>query len=196
MAIIDVNGEQKLLLEQPAAQLQVVDTALTPDVLREFPWGEYFHRTNGWLPRVSRAIARFFSRLLRRKDAFEKNMDPRQADELLDEWEEAYGLDPAVGLTDDDRRDALLARVRNQGGVTLAYYQSVAVDFGYLDAVVTDAADPLTTESLCDDFLQDEEWKLTFKVAAASQGAARDQQLQDLINGQLLAGWFAFYEFA
>ena len=195
MAIIDVYGEQTLILDQPPAQLQVVDTELAPAAMREFPPGEYFNRTDGWLPRVGRAIARFFSRLLRRVRAFTKNMDPRQADELLDEWERAYGLAPEDGLTEADRRDALLAKVRNQGGVVAAYYQAVAVDFGYGDAVVEDAADPFTTESLCDDFLQDEEWKLSFKVTATSQGAARDQQLEDLINGQLLAGWFAFYEF-
>ena len=68
-------------------------------------------------------------------------------------------------------------------------------DFGYLDAVVEDAADPFTTISLCDDFLQDGEWKLTFKLTATSQGAARDALLQDLINSQLLEGWFALYEF-
>ncbi len=195
MAIIDVYGEQVLVLEQPAAPLQVVDTALAPDVMREYPHGEYFNRTNGWLPALARAKARFFSRLRRRKEAFEKNMDPRLADELLDEWEETYGLDPDAGLTDDDRRDALLAKVRNQGGVTNAYYEAVAFDFGYPDAVAEDAADPFTTVSLCDDFLLSEEWKLAFKVTATSQGAARDAQLEALINGQLLAGWFAFYEF-
>lgn len=53
---------------------------------------------------------------------------PSTADELLDEWEEVYGLpfcDDAPP-TDDLRRAALAARVRAQGGQSPAYYIELA----------------------------------------------------------------------
>jgi uncharacterized protein YmfQ (DUF2313 family) len=195
MALIQVYGEQVATAQQPAAPVQVTDLRKLGAVLRAFPLGEYFHRTSGWLPPVSRGIARTLSRFCRRKEAFERNVDPRTADELLDEWESALGLKPDPGESIDDRRDAVLTKLRSLGGVTAAYYEGLADSFGYADAVVTDAADPFTTESLCDDFLQDLEWKVTMQVTAASQGATRDQLLQDLINSQLLAGFFAIYTF-
>ncbi len=195
MAVVDIFGKQDMVLGQPAAPLQVTDREQAPFVKRQFPFGLYFERTIGWLPLVSNAIARHVSRWLERKRTMERNMDPRQADELLDEWEQLYDIDVPDGATLEDRREFLLASVRNLGGVTAIYYEGVATDFGYGDAVVTDAADPFTTISLCDDFLAGGEWKVTLHLTAASQGAQRDQQLQDLINGQLLAGWFAIYTY-
>lgn len=195
MALILVYGEQVAIAQQPAAQVQVTDLRKYGAVLRAFPFGEYFHRTAGWLPPTARGIARTLSRFCRRKATLERNMDPRVADELLDEWESALAIEPSPGESLEDRRDAVLTKLRSLGGVTAAYYEGLADSFGYPDAVVTDAADPFTTESLCDDFLQDLEWKVTMQVTAASQGAARDQLLQDLINSQLLAGFHAIYTF-
>ncbi len=195
MALILVYGEQVAIAEQPAAQVQVTDLRKLGAVLRAFPLGEYFHRSAGWMPPTAKGIARTLSRFCRRKDALERNLDPRVADELLDEWESAMGLEREPGQTIEDRRDAVLTKLRSLGGVTAAYYEGLADSFGYPDAVVTDAADPFTTESLCDDFLQDLEWKVTMQVTAASQGAERDLLLQDLINSQLLAGFFAIYTF-
>ena len=195
MAFLDFEGEQVLILEQQPAPIQLTNTSRTGQVMRQFPYGEYFSRVAGWLPATSRAIARFLSRLWNRKLALEKNMDPRTSDELLDEWEQLYELEPDPALTIDERRAAVLTKVRSLGGVTSAYYQALAVDFGHVDAVVTDAADPFTTVSLADDFLGGGEWKLTFTVTATSRGAVLNEQLQLLIDSQLLAGWFAFYDF-
>jgi uncharacterized protein YmfQ (DUF2313 family) len=196
MALFQISGSQTWVWQGQPAVADVTDTDKAGLVLRQFPFGRYFDRRNGWLPKVARAWARFLSRLVERRATMVRNMDPRTADELLDEWEQAYfdePLDPS--LTDDDRRQAILAQVRSRGGVTAAYYESVAADFGYPGAVVTDAADPFTTISPCDDFLAGGEWKVTFLVTVPSQTAVRDQQLERLINGQLLAGWFALYDF-
>lgn len=195
MAVIEIYGEQVTILEQPAAPLQVTDTSETPFVLRQFPIGEYFSRVAGWLPATARGIARFLSRLRRRQRVFVKQFDPRTADELLPEYESAYGLEPTGDQSLDDRRDALLTKMRSLGGVNAEAIQQLAIDFGYLDAVVTDAADPFTTESLCDDFLMGGEWKLTLKLTAISQGATRDSLLEELIRAALLEGWYAIFEF-
>lgn len=175
----------------PIDQTNLIKWAAT---LRAFPPGEYFNRSDGWVPGMTRGIARTLSRFFIRVGAFHRQMDPRTADELLDEWERCFGLE-TDSMSLEDRRDAVLAKIRSLGGVTAEYYEGVAISFGYADAVVTAAADPFTTLSLCDDFLQDGEWKVTMQVTAASQGAARDQALQDLLNSQLLAGFFAIYTF-
>jgi uncharacterized protein YmfQ (DUF2313 family) len=194
VAVLDVQGFSEFGLSSDPAPLQITDTSAAPMVMRQFPWGAYFDRSAGWLPATARGIARFLSRLKGRQRAFVRQMDPRTADELLDEWESSYAIEPDAMATLEDRRDAVLAKVRSLGGNTIAYYEAVATDFGYADAVVTDAADPFTTLSTADDVLAGGPWKVTFLVTAASQGAVRDDQLQDLINGQLLAGWFAIYD--
>lgn len=195
MATIDIYGLQTFTLTIYPSPIDQSNLAKWAATLRAFPPGEYLNRTDGWLPGTSRGIARTLSRFFLRVGAFHRQADPRTADELLDEWERSFGLETDPSLSLEDRRDAVLAKVRSLGGVTAVYYESVAIAFGYPDAVVTAAADPFTTLSLCDDFLQDEEWKVTMQVTAASQGAARDQALIDLINSQLLAGFFAIYTF-
>lgn len=195
MAIVDIYGEQQADAESNVAFLDVTDLSAVPEVLRQFPTGEYWHRTIGWLPTVARAIARFFSRLRRARELFERQYDPRTADVLLAERELERGVVPVDGQTIDERRAAVLAKMRAEGGVTKAYYTQVCVDAGYLDAVVTEAADPFTTISVADDYLAGGLWMVTMQVTATSLGAAQDQALQDLINGQLQAGFHAIYTF-
>jgi uncharacterized protein YmfQ (DUF2313 family) len=196
MAVLPIYGEQVWSAEQQPATTDITDTTKSALVTRQFPFGRYFDRTDGWLPKVAKAWARFLSRLVERVSTMKRNMDPRTADELLPEWESAFFEDPLdPDLTDDDRREAILAQVRAQGGVTADDIEALAADFGYGDAVVTDAADPFTTVSLSDDFLLGGEWKVTLLLTAASQGAVRDEQLKALVDAALLAGWFAIYDF-
>jgi hypothetical protein len=192
---IELFGELTMFLEQPAAEMDISNTRQAPFIERQVPLGLYFSRDDGWWPGIRLGIARFWSRPLRRKAALERNIDPRQADSLLDEWESAYDLPLGESFDLQDRRDAVLAKVRSVGGVNAEALEAIAADFGYPDAVVTDAADPLTTLSFSDDFLLGGEWQLTLLLTAASQGATRDDLLKELISQSLLAGWFAIYEF-
>ena len=195
MATIDIYGTQDSAAATDVALLDVTDLSAVPEVLRQFPYGEYWNRTIGWLPAVARAVARFFSRLRRARELFERQYDPRTADVLLAERERERGIVPLAGQTLDERRATVLAKMRAEGGVTKAYYTQVCVDAGYLDAVVTEAADPFTTMSTADDYLAGGLWMVTMQVTATSLGAAQDQALQDLINGQLQAGFHAIYTF-
>lgn len=195
MAVIDIYGEQSATVGGDVAFLDVTDVSATPEVLRQFPLGEYWNRAVGWLPDVARAIARFFSRLRRSREILERQYDPRTADILLPEREDERGIVPVDGQTLEERRAVVLAKMRAEGGVTKAYYTQVCVDAGYLDAVVTEAADPFTTVSVADDFLAGGLWKVTMHVTATSISAVQDQALQDLINSQLQAGFHAIYTF-
>lgn len=195
MAVFDLYGEQEAFVGGDGAFLDVTDVSAAPEVLRQFPTGEYWHRTVGWLPGVARAIARFFSRLRRARELLARQYDPRTADILLPEREAERGITPVDGQTLEERRTTVLAKMRSEGGVNVAYYTSVCVNAGYLDAVVTSAADPFTTISTADDFLAGGLWMVTMEVTATSLGAAQDQALQDLINSQLQAGFHAIYTF-
>jgi uncharacterized protein YmfQ (DUF2313 family) len=195
MAVVDIYGEQQAEAYGNVAFLDVTDLSAVPEVLRQFPHGEYWNRTIGWLPAVARAIARFFSRLRRARELLERQYDPRTADVLLAERELERGVVPVDGQTLDERRASVLAKMRAEGGVTKAYYTNVCVDAGYLDAVVIEAADPFTTISVADDVLAGGLWKVTMQVTATSLGAAQDQALQDLIDGQLQGGFHAIYTF-
>ena len=195
MAIVLIYGEQESESQGDVAFLNVSDVAETPEVLRQFPFGEYWNRTVGWLPAVARAVARFFSRLRRAREILARQYDPRTADVLLPEREEERGIVLVAGQTIDERRATVLAKMRSEGGVNAAYYTQVCVDAGYLDAVVTSAADPFTTISVADDFLAGGLWMVTMQVTATTLGAAQDQALQDLINAQLQAGFPAIYTF-
>jgi|SRR5690606_2462377 len=196
MVQILVYGEQQNVeADGELAFLDVTSASELPAVLRQVPTGEYWHRTVGWLPAVARAIARFFSRLRRARERVLRQIDPRTADILLADREQERAVDPVDGQTLEERRATVLAKMRASGGVTADYYTSVCVDAGYLDAVVTPAADPFTTASTADDYLAGGLWMVTMHVQATSLGAAQDQALQDLINGQLQAGFHAIYTF-
>ena len=195
MAVIDLYGGQESEATSSIALLDVTDTDATPDVLRQFPLGEYWNRTVGWLPAVARAIARFFSRLRRARDIFVRQIDPRTADVLLGEREAERGIVPVDGQTIEERRSTVLAQMRGTGGVSIPYYTSLCVSAGYLDAVVTSAADPLTTASTADDFLAGGPWKVTMQVTATSLGAVQDQALVDLVRSQLQGGFYALFTF-
>lgn len=195
MPTIQLFGNANLQLGQPAAPLQCTSLELEAFVLRQVPPGEYFSREDGWWVKTARGIARFLSRFVKRRRAFERQMDPRTAEELLPEWESAYAIPTDTSIPLDDRRATVLTKVRSLGGVNVTYYEGLADSFGYPDAVVTAAADPFTTVSLADDFLAGGEWKLTMRLTAASQGAVRDALLEELISSQLLAGYFAIFEF-
>lgn len=64
----------------------------------------------------------------------EREANPGRAVELLGEWEADLGLpDPCTPLaaTLSQRQAAVLAKVRSQGGQSIAYYISVAQAMGY-----------------------------------------------------------------
>lgn len=196
MAFVDFSGDQTSTLSEDLVPLQLTNTARSGYIARLFPLGFYLDRSDGWVPRLSRGLARFISRFDKRRADLERQMDPRTADELLPDHERLFEIVPEPSAMLADRRLAALAKWRSTGGTTKGYYESIAADFGYGDAVVTDAGFPATCNGTCNQALLGGEWLLTFTITAASQGATRDQALVALIVGQpLLAGWFAVFDF-
>jgi uncharacterized protein YmfQ (DUF2313 family) len=196
MPVIDIYGEQVSQASQDPAPLDLTNLTHTPVVARQFPLGgAYFSRSAGWLPRTVRAIARFFSRLTRMFDAVQRQVDPRTADQLLPDRESERDIVSIPGQTLDERRDIVLAKMRAVGGVNAAYVQQLAINAGYLDAVVVAAGSPATCLSPCTVFVQSEQWFVTMHLTASSINATQDAALEALIRSQIQAGFFVIFTF-
>ena len=64
----------------------------------------------------------------------ERESDPAQTVELLEDWERAYGLPDhctPLNATVQRRQAALVARIASQGAQSIAYYVSPAATLGY-----------------------------------------------------------------
>lgn len=60
--------------------------------------------------------------------------DPRQTDELLEEWERLLGLPDEcshTGQTEDERRTQLFQKYTDIGGLSKIYYEGIAADLGF-----------------------------------------------------------------
>ncbi len=200
MTLYAFYGKAELVYSSEGASCSATNTNDTPLVVRQFPWGEYFSRTAGWLPTVARGSARFLSRMRHRLELFKRQLDPRTADVLLDEHETELGLSSGEDLPLAKRRLRVLAKRRAQtvgdgeSLVNKAYYEELAKSLGYADAVVTDGGDPFFCNSQCTENLGGGGWLLTFVVTATSLGPELDAVLEEVIEGELLAGFFVVFE--
>lgn len=85
-------------------------------------WALESSRTlRGVLGALADGLARLHQRIL---DAHEET-DPRTADETIDAWERAYGIDNS-GLSLADRQAALTSVVAARGGQSPSYYEKLA----------------------------------------------------------------------
>ena len=81
------------------------------------------------------AMAAEMARLDARGDALVDEADPRTTYELLPDWERVAGLPSActagVAQTVAERRDALVGRLTERGGQSIAYFVALAAKLGY-----------------------------------------------------------------
>jgi uncharacterized protein YmfQ (DUF2313 family) len=98
-------------------------------------------------------------------------IDPRTTTNLLPEWERVYGLpDECRGAADTvaDRRARLAAKVAETGGLSRAYFISIATALGY-QGVTIDAFKPTTCEMPCDGAFRDESWRFALRMNVPGQ---------------------------
>ena len=90
------------------------------------------HGTN--MHKVLGGIAAEAARIHDRADDLMAEMDPSQTTELLLEWEAVWGLpDPCTGQLEtlQERRAALLARIKSVGGQSPGFFIRLAASLGY-----------------------------------------------------------------
>jgi len=150
------------MADQPA-YLQLLQKLLPPG-------GAFNRENNTTLAAVLDAFADEFSRVDARVLALLNDADPRQASELLTDWERVTGLpDDCAGDMDtvEARRKAVAQRLGNLGGQTVAYFVNLAAQAGFTVTISefkrfqagSDAGDPLTNN----------DWQHTFRVNAPAE---------------------------
>lgn len=71
-------------------------------------------------------------------DAVQANADrllgavtPYGADETISDWERVVGISPAAGADQQQRIDAVIAKLRQVGGLSIPYFTQLAAGLGY-----------------------------------------------------------------
>lgn len=94
---------------------------------------------------------------------------PAGTTELLPEWEAMLGLpDPCAGPapTIQARRSQVVARFANDGGQSIGFLESFALNLGYVISI-TNHAPFRCGQSRCGDHLGNEDWFFAFTVESA-----------------------------
>ena len=102
-------------------------------------------------------------------DLSEIESDPQLTNEMLPDWERAWGLpDPCTPLAAsvDARRRALLSKLISVGGQSPAYFVAVAAALGY-DITITEFH-PLEIGDTVEDEILGPEWADTWQVNAGA----------------------------
>jgi len=87
-----------------------------------------------------RGLAVEFSRVGERAGDLEKEFDPNQALETIEDWERVVGLPdectPDTVLTIEERRQQVIQKLAIQGNLSAKFYEEIAAVYGY-DATAT-----------------------------------------------------------
>ena len=133
------------------------------------------------------ALAQELTRIdARAVSVFEEAL-PDTTRELLPDWERVVGLPDACAPLDTSesaRREAVVARLRAQGGQNADYYIQLAAWLGYPGGVVEEfAGRAFTANSNCTDHLYSDPWRFVWilEVPRLPDGS-RDWQLECLLQ--------------
>lgn len=100
-----------------------------------------------------------------------REIDPRTASYLLQDWERIYGLPDECQQAADtivDRRLRLGAKVAETGGISRDYFLALAKALGYQDVSIT-SFKPMTCEDSCEGQLLSEMDRFAWRVNMSSQ---------------------------
>lgn len=148
------------LVDQYAGQLR----ALLP---RGKAWGD---DPNSFMGKLLLAIAEELARIHTRGKNLVEELDPRTTDELLTDFERVLGLpEDCITLeqTEEQRRDAVVAKMIAQGGQSPQYFIDLAAAMGFT-ITITEYRPFRVGYSSAGDELTDEEWAFTWKVNGAA----------------------------
>lgn len=140
--------------------------------------------------RLRQGLADELGRLDGRSEVFLQETDPRQATELLPEWERVTGLPDdcvvSVGLL-QARRDAVAARLSQLGGQSRAYFISLAQQVGF-NVTITEFFPFQVGRSVSGDSLSNGDWIYAWRVNAPSE-TVRFFTVGGGVVGDPLAAW-------
>ncbi|MEQ8605194.1 MAG: DUF2313 domain-containing protein [Marivibrio sp.] len=119
------------------------------------------------LTRLLRAPADGLARVHGRAEALLRQADPRQATELLSDWERVLGLPDdctPADATFEQRRRAAHAKLTGRGGQSRAFFIDQATRLGF--PITIDEFTPFTCESESDKAIFDADWRFVWRVNA------------------------------
>jgi uncharacterized protein YmfQ (DUF2313 family) len=56
---------------------------------------------------------------------------PYGAGQMISDWERVVGVTPAIGAVQQERIDAVIAKLRQMGGLSIPYFKQLAASLGY-----------------------------------------------------------------
>lgn len=119
-------------------------------------------------------------------------MFPDQSFELLTDWERVCGLIPGAEDTLQLRRDRVIRKLRERGGLSREYFIALAADLGY--TVTIEELQPFTCGiNRCGDRLFVEEIRFVWRVAVSGQSVYYFRTGQSSA-GERLVWWNAVQE--
>lgn len=184
MAFVDFEATQASAGSTASAELDCVRPDVYERVMKQLlPQGPAWQWEEGDEGRqFLRALGYEISRFECLGRDLLRERDPRKVFHLLDEYEEAYGLpgDCETPSTLAARRTVLLAKVRAQGGSSLAYFRAIADNLGYKIGI-DHQVQLFTTLSTARDSLYGAEWVHWWQVAY------EDGDLDDLLECRITA---------
>lgn len=139
---------------------------------------------------LQQALADELARIDFRADVAIQESDPRQATELLPDWERVTGLPDdcvlQVGIL-QARRDAVAARLSQLGGQSKAYFISLAQQVGF-NVSVTEFFPFQVGRSVSGDSLTNGDWIYAWRVNAPEE-TVRVFTVGGSVAGEPLATW-------
>lgn len=143
-----------------------------------------------WVSHYLEKLATWFTTLDSRAQALLREADPRLATEMLDDWEESLGLPDActVGVQAvDDRRNAIVAKLTDQGGARVARFVALAKSLGYENTTVGRLR-PFTCRVTCCEELWGEESRFAWRLNLNS-GTSTDSMAANSLCSESIRRW-------
>jgi uncharacterized protein YmfQ (DUF2313 family) len=179
MAVVTLYGRSETLTWATSLPVTFFSDRYLKPAFSLMPSGAVWPRDpDSELYALVRALSHTFARIERRRDELLKEADPRQATEMLLEWEVALGLD-GTGFTYAERRDAIVARLRGHLSPTEANIIALTATLGYVVTITTYSGDIFTCVSPCTDQIYTDLWLFVWTVTTPSAGL--DDELDALL---------------
>ncbi|MTI13372.1 YmfQ family protein [Sansalvadorimonas verongulae] len=143
------------------------------------------------LARLVNALAEEFARVDQRGDDLVSNALPHQTIEMLPEWEHSAGLpDECHGSTQEleQRREALLEKLREVGDQSRTYYIALADRMG-IAITITEFSQPKAGMARAGDPCCSGEWHFVWQVNRDSSLTVNHATADNSRSGDRLATW-------
>ncbi len=112
-------------------------------------------------------------------------MFPDKTTKLLTDWERVYGLKPVSDATIQSRRDNVVRKIRERGGLSRKYFIALAAAMGY--TITIDELQPFMCGwGACGDYLYVEEVRFIWRVNIADQALYHFRAGQSASSERLL----------